>query len=163
MFILRALLRFTLYQKLEFMQKLAFNILQSIYKLHTVYFATDLIWHPKGRERVKDGCCCACVLQCFTAVKDGCCYVCVLQWFTAVKDGCCCVCVCCSFALLLKIGVAMCVCCSGWLLLKMVVAMCVCVCVLQWFTGVKDGCSCVCVAVVWGQAAADRGPRPAAA
>ena len=43
MFILRALLRFTLYQKLEFMQKLAFNILQSIYKLHTVYFATDLI------------------------------------------------------------------------------------------------------------------------
>ena len=50
--IFRTPLRFRMYQKLEFTQ----FIIQhhpAEYKLHTLCFATDLIWRPHGKERVK--------------------------------------------------------------------------------------------------------------
>ena len=51
-FILQTQLRFRVYQKLEFMQEVSVQHPKAAYKLHTVYLATDLIWHPKGKERV---------------------------------------------------------------------------------------------------------------
>ena len=41
-----------MYQKLDFRQEVNIWHAMAAYKLHTVYFATDLTWHPKGRERV---------------------------------------------------------------------------------------------------------------
>ena len=42
-FILRTQLRCRMYQKLEFMQEVSIHYPTEAYKLHTVYFATDLI------------------------------------------------------------------------------------------------------------------------
>ena len=43
MFIFRNQLRFRMYQKLEFTQEVSIPNPTAAYKLHTVYFATDLI------------------------------------------------------------------------------------------------------------------------
>ena len=42
-----------MYQKSEFTQGVSIQHPIAAYKLHAVYFATDLIWRPTGRERVK--------------------------------------------------------------------------------------------------------------
>ena len=52
MFILRTQRRFRMYQKLEFTQEVSFQHPIAAYKLHAVYFATDLTGRPKNRERV---------------------------------------------------------------------------------------------------------------
>ena len=54
MFIFRNQLRFWMYQKLKkITQEVSIQHHIAAYKLHTVYFATYLIWRPNGRERVK--------------------------------------------------------------------------------------------------------------
>ena len=53
MFILGTPLHYRMYQKLEFTQEVSVQHPTAAYKLHTVYFATNLIWCPKSRERVK--------------------------------------------------------------------------------------------------------------
>ena len=50
--IFRTQLRFRMYQKLEYTQEVSIQHHPAVHKLHTVYFATDLIWRSKGRERI---------------------------------------------------------------------------------------------------------------
>ena len=54
MFIFKTQLRFVMYQKLEFMKEVSIQHPIAAYKLHIMYFATDLTWLSKGRERVTE-------------------------------------------------------------------------------------------------------------
>ena len=54
LFVFRTQLRFRTYQKLEYTQEGSIQHHSAVHNLHTVYFATDLIRRPKGRERINE-------------------------------------------------------------------------------------------------------------
>ena len=50
-FIFRTPFCFRMYQ-VKFTQEVSIQHSKAVFKLHTVYFATDVMWHPYGNERV---------------------------------------------------------------------------------------------------------------